>query len=167
MKVRDVMTREVHTCNTDTNLSTAAMQMWNGDFGVLPVPGNNGKVVGMITDRDICLAAAIPHRDPATIRVGDIMTGQVHCCPPESDIHWALSIMQERGVRRLPVIEGGKLVGILSLNDIAIHAGGERKTELSDHDVEETLRAICGHSAFGLKSRAEIKVFGYVLPGSP
>jgi predicted transcriptional regulator len=145
----------------------AAVQMWNGDFGVLPVLGDRGKVVGMITDRDICMAVAIPHRDPATVYVGDIMTGQVYWCSPESDIHWALSIMQQREVRRLPVIEDGKLVGILSMNDVAIHAGGSKKGELSDHDVEETLRRICSHSTFAPKPRVEIKVFGYVLPGAP
>jgi CBS domain-containing protein len=167
MKVQDVMTCDVHTCSPDTSLSMAATQMWNGDFGVLPVLGDGGKVVGMITDRDICMAVAIPRRDSATIRVGDIVTGQVHWCSPESDIHWALSIMQQRGVRRLPVIEDGKLVGILSMNDIAIHAGGSRKAELSDHDVEETLRTICNHSTFAPKPLAEIKVLGYVLPGLP
>lgn len=129
--------------------------------------GDGGKVVGMITDRDICMAVAIPpHRDPSTIRAGDIITGQVYWCSPESDIHWALSIMQQRGVRRLPVIEDGKLVGILSMNDVAIHAGEGRKAELSNYDVEETLRRICSHSTFAPKPRAEIKVFGYVLPGS-
>ena len=157
MKVGNVMTRDVHTCSPDTNLSMAAMQMWNGDFGVLPVLGDEGKVVGMITDRDICMAAATPHRDPATIRVGDIISGQLYWCSPESDIHWALSIMQQARVRRLPVIEDGKLVGILSMNDIAIHAEGGTKAELSDHDVEDTLRRICSHSTLASRPRGQQK----------
>src|ERR1039458_2724761 len=79
MKVQDVMTRDVHTCRPDTNLSMAAMQMWDGDFGVLPVE-NGGRIVGMITDRDICMAAATKHLDPASIQVEEVITGQVHSC---------------------------------------------------------------------------------------
>ena len=63
MKVEEVMTRDVQSCYPETNLAEAAMQMWRGDFGVLPVV-DSGKVVGMITDRDICMAAATKHRDP-------------------------------------------------------------------------------------------------------
>ena len=79
MKVQDVMTYEVQSCRPETNLSAAAMQMWRGDFGVMPVVAG-GKVVGMITDRDICIAAATKHRDPANIRVKEVISGQVYGC---------------------------------------------------------------------------------------
>lgn len=147
MKVQDVMTRDVHTCRPDTNLSMAAMQMWDGDFGVLPVE-NGGRIVGMITDRDICMAAAIKHLDPASIQVEEVITGQVHSCSPDTDIHEALKVMQRNKVRRLPVINADdrKLVGILSLNDVALKVQGDGKAEeLNAQDVEGTLQTICEH----------------------
>ena len=81
------------------------MQMWRGDYGALPVVTAAGKVVGMITDRDICMAAAIKHRDPANIRVKEMMSGKVYGCSCDTDIHEALKIMQQKQVRRLPIIK--------------------------------------------------------------
>jgi CBS domain-containing protein len=150
MKVKDMMTSDVHTCQPETNLAMAAMQMWDGDFGVLPVVADGRKVVGMITDRDICMAAASKQRDPATIRVEEVVTGQVYGCSPDTDIHEALKIMQQRQVRRLPIInaDDGKLAGILSLNDIALKAQSDGRAELSAQDVENTLKAICTQPEF-------------------
>lgn len=148
MKVQDVMTEEVHTCRPDTNLAMAAMQMWDGDFGVLPVLDGK-KIVGMITDRDICMAAAIKRCDPGTIRVDEVMTGQVFACSPETDIQEALKIMRKNQVRRLPVIDAidRRLAGLLSLNDVALKAQAEGGADLKAQDVEDTLRAICAHRA--------------------
>ena len=148
MKVQDVMTYEVQSCGPETNLATAAMQMWRGDFGAMPVVADR-KVVGMITDRDICMAAATKHRDPANIRVKEVISGEVYGCSCDTDIHEALKIMQQKQVRRLPIIspEDGRLQGILSMNDLALKATTERKSALSAEDVENTLRAICTHRA--------------------
>lgn len=150
MKVNHVMTYDVDTCRPDTNLSMAAMQMWKGDFGILPVLQDGGKVVGVITDRDICMAAATKHRDPATIRVKEVISGQVYACSPDTDIQRALKIMKRRQVRRLPIINADdrKLAGILSINDLALKAKADGKGELSAQDVEDTLRAICAHRRF-------------------
>jgi CBS-domain-containing membrane protein len=147
MKVQDVMTYNVQSCRPETNLAEAAMQMWRGDFGILPVVTPAGKVVGMITDRDICMAAATRHRDPANIRVKEVISGKVHCCSSDTDIHEALKIMQQKQVRRLPIIsaEDRRLQGILSMNDVALKAKAERQAELSAKDVENTLRVICTH----------------------
>jgi CBS-domain-containing membrane protein len=149
MKVQDVMTYDVQSCRPETNLADAAMQMWRGDFGALPVVTTAGKVVGMITDRDICMAAATKHRDPANIRVKEVISGKVYGCSPDTDIREALKIMQEKQVRRLPIIsaEDGRLEGILSMNDLALKARADRKAQLSAEDVENTLRAICAHRA--------------------
>ena len=140
------MTYDVHSCRPDTNLSMAAMQMWNGDFGFLPVV-DGGKVVGVITDRDICMAAATKHRDPATIRVEEVISGQVYACSPDTDIQRALKIMKQRQVRRLPIrnADDRKLTGILSINDLALKAKADDKGELNAQDVQDTLRAICAH----------------------
>lgn len=147
MKVNHVMTYDVDTCRPDTNLSMAAMQMWKGDFGILPVVQDGGKVVGVITDRDICMAAATKHRDPTNIRAKEVISGKVYGCSADTDIREALKIMQQNQVRRLPIIspEDGRLEGILSMNDLALKARGDRKTELSAEDVENTLKAICTH----------------------
>ena len=152
MKVQDVMTAEVRTCRPDTNLSAAAMQMWNGDCGALPVLADGGEVVGMITDRDICIAAATKHRDPEKIRVDEVISGKAYSCSPDAEIHEALEIMQENRVRRLPVInsDDGRLAGILSMNDVALKAQANGTGELSAQDVENTLRAICAHPVYTL-----------------
>ena len=150
MKVQDIMTREVHTCRPETNLGMAALQMWDGDLGVLPVLANGGTVVGMITDRDICMATATKHRDPTTIRVEEVITGEVYGCSPDTDIGEALKVMKQRQVRRLPIInaDDGKLAGILSLNDVALKTDG--RADLTAQDVEDTLKAICKHPVFTL-----------------
>jgi len=150
------MTYDVQTCTLETNLAAAAMQMWRGDFGVMPVVAG-GKVVGMITDRDICIAAATKHRDPANIRVKEVISGQVYGCSPDTDIHEALKIMQQKQVRRLPIMsaEGGRLAGILSMNDVALKEQGGAKAELSAEDVETTMRGICAHRDLPLAKQME------------
>ena len=120
MRVDNVMRRDVQTCRPETDLSTVAMQMRQADCGVLPVVASSGEVLGMITDRDICMAAAIKHCDVASIRVSEVISGNVYACSPDAEIHTAFSVMRQKHVRRLPVVtaEEGKLVGILSINDL-------------------------------------------------
>jgi CBS domain-containing protein len=156
MKVQDVMTYDVQSCSPETNLSAAAMQMWRGDFGVLPVVAS-GKVVGIITDRDICMAAATKHRDPERIRVKEVISGKVYGCSPDTDIREALKIMRAKQVRRLPIVsaEDGSICGLLSLNDIALRAQDSKGEELSSQDVEETLKAICAHRTVKAQSELE------------
>jgi CBS-domain-containing membrane protein len=111
----------------------------------------------MITDRDICIAAATKHRDPANIRVKEVISGQVYGCSPDTDIHEALKIMQQKQVRRLPIIsaEDGRLAGILSMNDVALKEQGGAKAELSAEDVETTMRGICAHRELPLAKQME------------
>ena len=146
MKVKDVMTKGVRTCGLNSDLSEVAKTMWMRDCGVIPVLENE-KVVGVITDRDICIAAGCKNQVPAAITVGEVMTRRLYSCLPESDIREALETMREKQVRRLPVIDTtGKLCGILSLDDVAIKARGlTNPAELSAEDVEQTLEAICRH----------------------
>lgn len=141
------MTYDVQTCRPENNLADAAMRMWRGDCGVLPVVADRDKVVGMITDRDICMAAATKHRDPTNIRVNEVISGKVYGCSADTEIHEALKIMQQKQVRRLPIIsaEDGRLEGVLSINDVALKASVGRSAELSAEDVENTMRAICAH----------------------
>ena len=159
MKVQDVMTYDVQSCPPETNLAEAAMQMWRGDFSILPVVTTAGKVVGVITDRDICMAAATKHRDSANICVKEVMSGKVHGCSPDTDICAALKIMREKQVRRLPIIDAydHKVAGILSLNDIALKAQNIRRAELSAQDVANTLKAICAHRNVAPKLQAPLE----------
>jgi predicted transcriptional regulator len=122
------MTSNVAACRPDTNLSAAAGLMWDYDCGVIPVIDENRKVVGVITDRDICMAAAMSNRPALHIAVGELISGEVFSCAPEDDVSEALATMQRRQVLRLPVVDrDGTLQGILSMNDIVLRAEDDRK----------------------------------------
>lgn len=150
MKVQDLMTSPVQSCGVDTNLAAAAGMMWDSDCGILPVVDRSGKVVGMISDRDICMAVATKGRKASEIAVWESITGKVFSCLPEDDIHNALKMMAENRVRRLPVVDrDGALLGVLAVNDVILHAGAGggagKKPELSATELVTTLRAICQH----------------------
>jgi len=123
--------------------------MWDGDCGVLPVVSDGGKVVGLITDRDICMAAAINNRNLSNIAVQDVTNGQVYSTKSEADVHKALEIMREHKIRRLAVVADDEtLEGILSMNDIVLNAHeakGKKLPAISYSDVVSTYKAICGH----------------------
>ncbi len=147
MRVAEVMTTNVQSCTPDTNLSAAAMQMWDGDFGSVPVVDRDGKVIGMITDRDICMAAATRHEDITNIKVGDVSSGQVQSCSAEMSVQDALRIFEKARLHRLPVVDKDqKLQGILSITDVVRHTvdAQDRKSSGVPHpEVVNTLKAIC------------------------
>jgi CBS domain-containing protein len=145
MKVRDLMTTDVKSCNSDTNLAAAASRMWDGDCGALPVVDNNGKFIGMITDRDICMAVATRHRLASDILVGEVTSGAIYVCHPTDEVQSALKTMQKERVRRLPVVnDKGILQGILSTNDIILYT--EESGDKGIHgDFLSTQKAICEH----------------------
>ena len=121
MKVQDIMTSDVQCCGPDTNLAEASLIMWENDCGALPVLEASGKVVGMVTDRDICMAVGTRNRAPSEITVFEVKPNprELYACAPEDDIHAALKTMREQGVRRLPVVnDDNELVGILSVDDL-------------------------------------------------
>jgi CBS domain-containing protein len=148
MKVQDLMTSHVRTCTPDTNLAEAAVIMFENDCGSLPVVDESGKLVGMVTDRDICIAAGTNHQPANQLRVADLALGTSYFCRPEQDIAVALEAMSKGRVRRLPVVSSdGTVEGILSVNDIVLQTseasrGGQG---LNSTDVLRTLKAICEH----------------------
>ena len=150
MKVKDVMTRNVKSCRPESTIDQAAIQMWDYDCGVMPVVDGESRVMGMITDRDIAIAASTRGRLTTQINVGEVMSGNVYACSEDEDIKSALHTMRRERVRRLPVISyDGKLAGILSLNDIVMRAGEARTgwaPEVSQEEVVSTLKAICEHA---------------------
>jgi CBS domain-containing protein len=147
MKVATLMQCEVQTCRADDTLQFAAKLMWDRDCGCIPVVDADLKILGVITDRDICMGAYTQGKSLHEIPVRVSMSKQAWCCRADDPISVAERILQERKVRRLPVIdEAGRLVGILSLNDIARHASttrAEKRKAVSDAEVGETLAAIC------------------------
>lgn len=148
MKAKDVMTPNVQTCMPETSLATAAMMMWESDCGVLPVVNVSDHVVGMITDRDICMAAASQHRDPSAIAVAEVISGNIYTCKPDDDVRGALKVMNAMKVRRLPVVDDeGKLHGILSMNDAVLKARENgKKPELAYGDIVSAFKGICAHA---------------------
>lgn len=149
MKVKEIMTGEARTCTPETSLAAAAMLMWEGDCGALPVIAEDRGVIGMITDRDICMADAMRPLPAAEIPVGEIITGKVFSCLPETDVRDALKLMQQERIHRLPVInKDGTLAGMLSMNDVVLEAKDTKsKKDVAPTyaDAIETFKAICAH----------------------
>lgn len=149
MKVRELMTTNAKACTPTSNLDEVAGLMWDYDCGILPVLTDGGQVVGLITDRDICMAAKINGRNLSNIAVEDVMSGTVFACAPEDDIRNALKTMAQNKVRRLPVVDDdGTLAGMLSMNDVVLRAEEPRDKkvpELSYSDVVNTYKSICEH----------------------
>ena len=143
MKVKDLMTVDPRTCSPGTTLAEAAHLMWNADCGILPVV-EAGKLVGVVTDRDMYIALATRNQQPAQLTVGAVATPTVSTCEPEDDLSAALKTMKTAQVRRLPVVGfGGSVLGILSIDDV-VRAAGPRKLVTSD-EVLDTLQAIYAH----------------------
>ena len=149
MKVEDIMTREVECCGQDDALAEPARIMWERDCGCVPVLAGDGsgRVVGMITDRDVCMAAYTKGRPLYHIRVEEVMSRKLVVCGPRDDLKQAEAMMQRAQVRRLPVLDPeGRLLGLVAVADLAGAAAGEkggRKGAVTQKEVVATLEAIC------------------------
>ena len=144
MKVKDFQTSDVQSCGPDTNLAAAAHIMWECDCGVVPVVDDNRNLVGMITDRDIAIAATTRSAAPADIAVRHVMsTGRLFSCRPDDDVRSVLATMGEHRVRRLPVTDKqNRLVGIISMNDLVRSANHRAGAEVPAQDFIEALQSI-------------------------
>lgn len=148
MTARDFVTSDVKSCGPDLDLATVAKIMWDCDCGTVPVVNEERKVIGMITDRDICIAAATRSAAPAAIRVRDVMTGRVYTCGVEDDVRRVLKTMGERRVRRLPVLDQQqRLAGIVSMNDLVARAECRPEADIPGDEFLATLKSVCQHSA--------------------
>ncbi len=126
MKVKDVMTPKVSTCFVSDNLAAAAQLMWENDCGCVPVLNEHAQVVGMVTDRDVCMAVFLQGASISEIKVSTVMSKQLFVCTSDDDLSAAEKIMIEKKVRRLPVLDmQARLVGLLALSDIATRADQE------------------------------------------
>lgn len=150
MNVRDLAPPYVATCRPDTNLAAAGALFWEHDCGFLPVVDEAYKVVGVLTDRDVCMALATRNQLASDILVREVMISPVFTIGPRDTATQAMRIMRGNHVRRLPVTTSdGVLEGVISLNDLAL-AAHERRDEIPSpptyEEISLTLKFLCAHS---------------------
>ena len=145
MKVESVMSKEVGRCLQSETLNEAARVMWERDCGIVPIVESRetGRVVGVITDRDICVAAYTQGRRLAEIPITEVMAKRVVSCRPSDELKAAEQLMRRAQVHRLPVVDASdQLVGLLSLADIARATTRGKPADVTAGEVGETLAAI-------------------------
>ena len=154
MRAQDLMTSPVLVCHVNDPLSVAAARMWEADIGVLPVVNDDGKVTGMITDRDICMASYTQGRALHDMLVNSAMAKHVVSARPETSLGEVEQLMAKHQVRRVPIVdEAGKPVGIVSMNDIAIESvQPDTAMKHGPSKLAHTLAAICQHRASAQKA---------------
>jgi CBS-domain-containing membrane protein len=149
MLVENLMTRQVQSCQAGDSLAQAAQLMWQHDCGAIPVCAGDGvqRVVGVITDRDICMSALFEGKPLKDLRVNEAMSKSLATVRPSDSLAQAERIMRDSHIRRLPVTDrDGALIGMVSLADLAREAVRERshsRKDVTDTDVGNTLAAIC------------------------
>lgn len=147
MRIHELMTPAPRSCRPGDSLDRAARDMWEHDIGSLPVVNEAGVVVGMITDRDICMAAFLGGRAPHELTVAQAMARHVVTCRPDDAGGAVRQLMADHQVRRIPVVDGeGRLRGVLSLADLALEAQrarGAATAEIRPADVAQLLAAVC------------------------
>ena len=131
-KIREVMTPAPETIQADRPASEAAKKMKEADAGMIPVM-DNGNLLGTVTDRDIALRVVAEGKDPQSTTVGEIASRDIVTVQPDEDLDDALQKMAKHQVRRLPVVEDGRLIGVVAQADVA-REGDEQAV---GHTVEE------------------------------
>ena len=138
MKLKDIMSQNVITIHPQESVAVAARLLANHNIGVLPVCANDGKVCGMVTDRDLVTRCMAANRSPEQTRVQDVMTGRIVSASSNMDVAVAAYLMGREQVRRLPVIDDGKLCGMISVGDLV-------GKEESSYEAAEALEGICSN----------------------
>lgn len=142
MRIAEIMTQPAITCHPDQNLTVPSELMWRHDCGAIPVVDEHNRVVGIITDRDVCMAAYTQGKLLSEIAVSTVMAKHVFTCHPDDPIEAAERLMQDRQVRRVPIVDGQTgCVGVLSMNDV-VRASAVRRGNGMQREVVETLSAI-------------------------
>ncbi|WP_019816213.1 CBS domain-containing protein [Saccharomonospora saliphila] len=123
--VRDIMTQDPHCAETSMSVSEAARMMASAGVGALPVRGEDGELKGVLTDRDIVVKVLAEGKDPVAVHVGEVARSEVFSVAPDADVDSALRTMAGHRVRRLVVLDGDRLVGIVSQADVARSQSGD------------------------------------------
>lgn len=134
-QIRDIMTKEVETCSLNDNVYEVAVKMKEDDVGVIPIV-NNDKLVGVITDRDIVLRC-IAEKNPPSSKVEEIMSSHLVTVAPDTTTQEAAGIMAKEQIRRLPVVENGRLVGIVALADFAVRDLTDNQAKVALSEISE------------------------------
>lgn len=140
MKVKDCMCNSVVWLNPNSTVSQCARLMDEQHIGSVPVCDQNQNVVGFVTDRDILLRAIACNKDINNTKLSEIMSTDVCCCNPNTDVEKATELMSENQVRRIPVIDKNKIVGILTLTDLC------KSEQVSDFKFATTYDNICNYN---------------------
>lgn len=138
MKVRDCMCNHVSFVKPETTIVDCAKIMSDNHIGCTPVCDCNNKLVGIVTDRDIVLRAIANNKDVNKTPISQIMTTNPKCCDCNSDIEEAERIMSNEQIRRMPVVDNNKIIGILTLGDLAANEA------IDEDDLCDTIESICG-----------------------
>jgi len=147
MKVQEIFTRQVKSITRETSAADAADLMWEADCGALPVVDEGNRVVGIVTDRDLCMTLALTGQPAQDLPVRSILHPTLHTCRPSDEVREALRQMRLHRIRRLPVVDAaGKLQGMLSFADLARAARPDAAAgpaDIADEDVMLALKTIC------------------------
>lgn len=159
MEARDLMQHVRRTCGPQESLNYAAQIMWEDDCGCVPIVDGAGTLIGIITDRDIAMAAYTRGRRLTEISVVDTMARRVFSCEAGTPLNVAQQLMREHGLRRLPVVDAnGKFVGLLTLKDlgrVAAQAADSTTSAVDVGELVETVAAVTGHHRTRGTARAE------------
>jgi len=138
MQVKQIMTTDVSTVTPSDTISKAASIMKQLNVGSVPVTDNN-KVVGIVTDRDIVIRGVAQGKD-CNQKISEVMTTGIKCATPEMDVHTVADIMAQSQIRRLPVVDSDKLVGIVSIGDLAVENIFENEAGEALHTISMGVR---------------------------
>lgn len=142
LTARELMTRNIKTVRRDSPVREVAQVMKDEDCGVVPIVDEQGRLVGLVTDRDLVIRAFTGAKTPDVVRVGDVMTDDVQAVTPDEDIHSIIEVMGRRQVRRVPVVDrDDRLLGLISMGDIANRAD-------YDEELQEALDRISARRSF-------------------
>lgn len=138
MQVKDIMTKNIVIADTNDTIMDVAKLMAHHNIGCIPVTENGEKVLGVITDRDIVIEMANHSYDPFNTLATEVMSDNVYFVRPDVDVKFAFDLMKKQQVRRLPVLENGKILGMISLGDLAVSVTNN-KEEISEALTEISL----------------------------
>lgn len=149
MKVKDIMTQSVKSCGEDASLEKVAVLMEKNNCGAVPVVDSENKLKGIVTDRDVCMAAAKKKRMLSEIKAGEAMHHPAHTCSVSDSMDMAMTIMRTQKIYRVPVVDNrGELKGIVSMHDIILNYNDkvkEKDADISARDIVLTLKASGTH----------------------
>jgi CBS domain-containing protein len=139
MKVREIMTATPACCTPDATASHAAQMMKEQDTGIIPIVESeySRKVIGVVTDRDLCLMVVAEGRNPESVTVKEVMTSDVIACRPDADVEKAVALMRENRIRRIPVLDADWMIlGIVSMADLL------QRSDLPSGETHQTMKKV-------------------------